>query len=227
MALPASSSAEVQKFVCAVARHMHSKGMLCSFEMPVDLEQAGAVRVFLERSRRYERPDQWVFCSHRLANYSLAGFEWNNRAPVEPSCSEKRQAELSLHARCLAAVLPVVPRWGAKDTPKTELEKVACQAPVTGARQTAPGVAPGAGSATVVRQCSYPVHIIASGRVMLIDKPPTQDSGSKDSFEQDKQQLVPQGAQLQETEAERAARERAFERDYAQARVKWGALAKD
>ena len=48
-----------------------------------------------------------------------------------------------------------------------------------------------------------------------------------DSFEQDKQQLVPQGAQLQETGAERAARERTFERDYAQARVKWGALAKE
>ena len=62
---------------------------------------------------------------------------------------------------------------------------------------------------------------------MLVDRPPTQDSGSKESFEQDKQQLVPQGSQLQETEAERTAREKAFDRDYAQAKVKWEALAKE
>ena len=61
---------------------------------------------------------------------------------------------------------------------------------------------------------------------MLIDKPPTQDSGSKESFEQDKQQLVPQGGQLEETAVERSARERALERDHAKARLKWETLAK-
>ena len=38
IALPEESTAETQKFVCALARHLHSKGRLCSFEMPKDLE---------------------------------------------------------------------------------------------------------------------------------------------------------------------------------------------
>ena len=37
---------------------------------------------------------------------------------------------------------------------------------------------------------------------MLMEKPPTQDTGSKDSFEQDRQVLVPQGSQLLETDQE-------------------------
>ena len=59
VALPGNTSADVQKFVCTVARHMHSKGRLCSFAMPHDLEQAGAVQAFLARSQKYERPEDW------------------------------------------------------------------------------------------------------------------------------------------------------------------------
>ena len=56
IALPGNTSVEVQKFVCIIARHMHSKGKLCSFAMPSDLEEAGAVQAFLARPHKYERP---------------------------------------------------------------------------------------------------------------------------------------------------------------------------
>ena len=85
VSLPEGSTAEVQRFVCMIARHMHSKGLLCSIEMPADLEQQGAARVFLGRSSEYEHSDRWVFCSHRLANYSLTGLEWNPTAPARYS----------------------------------------------------------------------------------------------------------------------------------------------
>ena len=115
--LPEGTTADVQRFVCTVARHLHSKGRLCSFEMPTDLEKAGAVRVFLDRSHKFERPESWKFVAHRLANYSLSGFEANqgNRFPEtasEPLCLVRRRSEASLHARCLAAALAEVPRWG-------------------------------------------------------------------------------------------------------------------
>ena len=60
-----------------------------------------------------------------------------------------------------------------------------------------------------------------------MDKPPTHDSGAKESFEQDPQQLIPQGAQLKETEHERARREQELERASAKAKVHWDQCAKD
>ena len=118
-----------------------------------------------------------------------------------------------------------MPRWGADQRTETELEKVASAPREPGARWPALGAAPRAGRATEAVSRTYAVCVIEPERVLLIDKPPTQDSGSKESFEQDKQRLVPQGGQLLETEAERAKRERALERDYAQAKVKWSNLA--
>ena len=112
VALPSNTSAEVHKFVCTVARHMHSKGKMRSFAMLHDLEKAGAVRTFLARSRKYDRPEEWVYASHKLANYSLTGFECNKKSLVEPLCEAGQRAEAALHARCLAAALPGVPRWG-------------------------------------------------------------------------------------------------------------------
>ena len=131
IALPEESSAEAQKFVCALARHVHSRGRLCSFDMPKDLEGVGAVQVFLDRSRQYERSECWGFVAHRLANYSLSGFEINKeglfpKSSAESLCDvspyEKRRAEASLHARCLAEALAGVPRWGASQASTTELE---------------------------------------------------------------------------------------------------------
>ena len=83
----------------------------------MDLEKAGAVRVFLDRSQGFERPESWHFVAHRLANYSLSGFKDNQgdgfpETAGEPLCVEKRRPEVSLHARCLAAALAGVPRWG-------------------------------------------------------------------------------------------------------------------
>ena len=127
---------------------------------------------------------------------------------------ERRRAEASLHARCLAAALSGVPRWGASQASTTELEGVARAPAEAGPRPPASGSRTGAGSATS-KGDQYPVCVILAERILVMDKPPTHDGGTKESFEQDKQKLVPQGAQTEETEAERSARERALERDYA------------
>ena len=198
--------------------------------MPKDLEGVGAVQVFLDRSRQYERSECWGFVAHRLANYSLSGFEINKeglfpKSSVEPLCPVRRRAEASLHARCLASALAGVPRWGASQASTTELEEVARAPAKAGLRRPASGSRTGAGSATS-KGDQYPVCVILAERILVMDKPPTHDGGTKESFEQDKQKFVPQGAQTEETEAERSARERALERDYAKAKVKWESLAK-
>ena len=81
VSLPGTASAEVQKFVCVLARHMHSKGRLCSFDLPASLIKAGAVRAFMTGSKAHVRPDAWTFVEPRLANYSLEGFALNRRPP--------------------------------------------------------------------------------------------------------------------------------------------------
>ena len=111
------------------------------------------------------------------------------------------------------------------------MEEVA-RAPVDGGtRQSASGCQPGAGSAASGKvklhetQNRYAICMILPDRVMVVDKPPTHEDGTKESFQQEKQQLVPQGGQLEETTAERSARERALERDHAKAKLKWETLA--
>ena len=145
---------------------------------------------------------------------------------------EKRRPEASLHARCLAAALAGVPRWGASQVGATELEEVARAPAGGGTRQSASVVLSGAGSAASSKkdvrktQSQYAVCVILPDRVLVVDKPQTHDGGAKDSFQQDKQELVPQGRQPEETAAERSARERALERDYVKAKLKWESLAK-
>ena len=105
-------------FFCTVARHMHSKGKLCSLVMPNDLEEAGAVQALLARSHKYERPEEWVFTAHRLANYSLAGFECNKESLVEPLCAAGRRgsvAACSLFGRSAARCAALGGEQGNKD----------------------------------------------------------------------------------------------------------------
>ena len=121
---------------------------------------------------------------------------------------------------------------GVSQAGATELEEVASAPAGGGTRQSASVVQAGAGSAASSKknvretQNQYAVCVILPDRVLVVDKPPTHDGGTKDSFQQDKQELVPQGGQPEETATERSARERALERDYAKAKLKWESLAK-
>ena len=121
---------------------------------------------------------------------------------------------------------------GASQAGATELEEVARAPAGGGTRQSASVVQAGAGSAASSKkdvretQNQYAVCVILPDRVLVVDKPPTHAGGTKDSFQQDKQELVPQGGQPEETAAERSARERALERDYVKAKLKWESLAK-